>query len=206
MKKILIGFGIIVVITGLTLWYLQSDLYQDSKRGPKPQSTSESSFLLNEMGYECSKKIDGRWVEAYVGNPGSPGYYFQPTNQEDLQKYCRTTSIIEYRAVLDILRKEDVGRTIEKYSTAEAWVRALGHKYIHDKDYLNRILPAYSSMKIDCIIVVHTPESTRFFIENGEKHDSHNDHQYLEVSATEFLSSLNNASDEDVNNFWLALH
>ena len=95
---------------------------------------------------------------------------------------------------------------IEKYDTTQASVRALGHIYIHDKEYLKRILPAYSDMKIDCIIVVHSPEGTRFFIENGEKHESHKDHQYIEVPSSEFLASLNNASDSDVNSFWLALH
>lgn len=108
--------------------------------------------------------------------------------------------------MLDILRKEDVATLIGKYSPAEAWVKALGHTYIHDKAYLNRILPIYSTIKIDCIIVVHSPEGTRFFIENGEKHETHDDHQYLEVPAAEFLASLYNAPDADVTAFWLGLH
>jgi hypothetical protein len=203
MKKILIYFGVIIVLAGVAWWYLQSDFYH---RGPKPQSTSESKFLLNEEFYECSEKIDGKWVKAIVGSFGSPGYYFQPSNQEEFAKYCRMTGIIEYQAVLDILQRDDVNMVIEKYSTAEVWVRALGHKYIHDKDYLFRILPAYRNIKIDCIIVVHSPEGTRFFIENGDKHDSHDDHRYLEIPDAEFLSSLNQAHDSDVTNFWLGLH
>lgn len=199
-------FAILLMAVIVYLFSALQDSKPDSELGPKPESTSESSFLLNEVGYECSREIDGIWVEARVGQLGELGYYFQPANPEDLQKYCRSTFIIEYRGVLDILRKDEINKIIEKYSTNEAWVKALSHTYIHDKDYLDRILPAYSDVKIDCVIVVHSPEGTRFFIENGAKHDSHLDHQYLEVHAAEFLSSLNSASDEDVTNFWLGLH
>lgn len=129
-----------------------------------------------------------------------------PVSQEEAKKYCRSEGVIEYRAVFDILKREDVSSIIAKYDTTQAWVRALGHKYIHAKEYLKRILPAYSDMKIDCIIVVHSPESTRFFIEDGEKHKSHHDHHYREVPAQEFLTSLNNAPDTDVTSFWLGLH
>lgn len=170
------------------------------------KSTSEEKFLLNETYYSCSQPIEGEWVEAKVGQMQQPGYYFQPASQEDFNKYCRTEAVIEYRAVLDILRREDVNRIIAKYNTTEAWVKALGHDYIDDKDYLTRILPDYSDVKIDCIIVVHSPEGTRFFIENGEIHESHDDHEYIEVPAEEFLVSLNRAPDEDITNFWLGLH
>lgn len=141
-----------------------------------------------------------------MGSLGEPGYYFVPASENELDKYCREDSVIEYRAVIDILKREDVSSTIAKYDTTQAWARALGHKYIHDKDYLDRILPAYSDVKIDCIIVVHSPEGTRFFIEDGEKHESHHDHHYREVPAEEFLASLNNAPDADVTSFWLGLH
>lgn len=182
-----------VIVLSLLVWLGVSGKWQYVVQGELPRSTAESKF----PGYECSRKIEGKWT----------GNYFQPSNQEDVKKYCRQTYVIEeYRAVLDILRKDDVNQAIEKYNTAEAWVKALSHEYIHDKDYLRRILPAYSDVKIDCIIVVHTPESTRFFIENGDTHDSHDDHRYLEVAATEFLSSLNRASDADITNFWLGLH
>ena len=116
-------------------------------------------------------------------------------------EYC-----IEYRAVLDILKREDVHATISKYGSVRSSVKALGHKYIDDKDYLNRILPNYNSVAIDCIIVVHSPDGTRFFIENGAVHENHEDHMYMEVPSEEFLASLNNASDEDVTAFWLSLH
>jgi hypothetical protein len=174
-----------------------------SSTGSKPVSTSESHFLLNEAFYACSRNIAGEWLEAKVGPTAEPGYYFHPSDQEEFVKYCRAEAVIEYHAVLNILRRDDVSRAIEKYNTTEAWVRALGNRYIGDKDYLARILPAYSDMQIDCIIVVHTPDGTRFFLENEESHDGH---RYLEVPAAEFLASLNNASDEDVTSFWLGLH
>lgn len=162
------------------------------------------SFEYQNVRYTCSKRIGGM--------SGLRG--FNPNNQIEFEKYCREyfeglgppgCHNCEYRAVLDILRRDDVHRTIEKYDTTLAWVKALHHDYIHDKEYLRRVLPAYADTKIDCIIVVHSPEGTRFFIENGETHKSHADHQYLEVSSDEFLASLHKASDADVSNFWLAL-
>lgn len=204
LKIILIVIAVLAI--GLLSLRLIFKKLEDLKRGSEPQSTSEFSFLLNDIGYECSQKIDGKWVEVNVGSFDSPGYYFQPSNQEDLKKYCRETFIIEYKSVLDILKKDDIRSVIEKYNTTEAWVRALSHKYINDKDYLKRILPAYSNVQIDCIIVVHTPEGTRFFIENGDIHENHEGHKYLEISAKDFLSSLNNAPNSDVSSFWLGLH
>ncbi len=204
----LAGFFIALVITGFFVLQQQNAgyEYQGSDRGPKPESTFESSFLYQEVGYACSKPIEGEWTEARIGIEGEPGYYFVPKSETELNKFCRTTYAIEYRAVIDILKRDDVSSVIAKYDTSEAWVRALGHTYIHDTAYLDRILPAYSDVKIDCIIVVHSPEGSRFFIEDGEVHASHSDHHYREVPSDEFLASLNNAPDEDVNNFWLGLH
>ncbi len=205
-KEKLVSLSVMVVVTvGFLVWGAFG-IWQSSKKAQKPESASESSFLLNEIYYDCSRLIDGDWVEARVGQLGEPGYYFKPSNQEDFEKYCRAGAVIEYRAVLDILRRDDVYQLIAKYNTSEAWVRALGHRYINDKNYLTRILPAYSNLKIDCVIVVHSPEGTRFFIENSERHENHEDHQYLEIPTATFLTSLNRASDEDVTNFWLGLH
>jgi len=205
-KKLVIILTVILVVAISSIGYLMWNNSETNQRGPKPKSKSETSFLLNEIYYDCSQPIEGEWVEAGIGPMSVPGYYFQPNDQEEFKKYCRSGAVIEYRAVIDILRREDVKNIIGKYSTTEAWVKALGHKYIHDKAYLKRILPSYSGMKIDCIIVVHSPEGTRFFIEDGEKHDSHDDHHYIEVPADKFLASLNNAPDSDVTAFWLALH
>lgn len=206
-KRILILILVLlIVVTGIAVWKYRSEILYETLKPPKPQGNSSSSFLYQEIFYSCSKEIPGEWVEAKVGQLGEPGYYFVPANQIDLEKFCRMDAVIEYRAVIDILKREDVSHLIEKYDTAQAWVRALSHVYINNKDFLRRILPAYSNMKIDCIIVVHSPEGTRFFIENGEKHITHNDHKYMEIDTTEFLESLNNAPDTDVTNFWLGLH
>lgn len=172
---------------------------------PKPEGTTSDDFLLHEMGYACSQPIAGEWKEAHVGPQRSPGWYFHPSNQEEFEKYCRNTYVIEYHSVLNILRMPDVAAVIDKYDTAHAWVRALSHDYIDDKDYLKRILPKFDAATVDCIIVVHTPERTRYFVENGAVHESHADHRYVEVPEAEFLASLNAASDEDVTSFWLGL-
>jgi hypothetical protein len=172
--------------------------------------TLQSGFSIDGTYYECSEAIPGK-----VTSDG-----FSPKNIEDLKNFCRPYNssldptgcgqrgvfCIEYRAVIDILKREDVSNTISKYGSVRSSVKALGHTYIDDKEYLNRILPDYNSVAIDCIIVVHSPEGTRFFLENGDVHNSHDEHKYIEVPSEEFLASLNNASDEDVTAFWLGLH
>ncbi len=209
-KKVRLSFFIVALLVvaigigSVIAWKLQDTeprRVPKQQRGDKPTSTLEDSFLLNEVYYDCSKKIHGEWVEAKVGQLGGDGYYFYPASQSEYRKYCREGAVIEYHAVLDVIGRDDVNKVIEKHDTTQAWVKALGHKYIHDTSYMDRILPAYSNMKIDCVIVVHSPEGTRFFLEDGDKK-----HEYVEVPAAEFLTLLNKASDADVNDFWLGLH
>ena len=224
-KRSLIIVSTIVLIPILTIggaWVWRT-IQDDIERGPKPSSNSVTSFENDASYYQCSTSIEGEWTRGFSYDSYNfekyPIWKFVPKSQSDFKKYCRESwsSIgpvpesriqieIEYRAVLDILQREDVKHTIAKYSPAEASVKALDHKYINDKDYLRRILPAYADVKIDCIIVVHSPEGTRFFVENGEVHNSHADHHYNEVPEKEFLASLNKASADDVTNFWLGLH
>ena len=207
----------VVIFFFLTATYAVAYIWQSHKdieyknedieyKMQKPQGNYESSFLYQEVGYNCSQRIKGKWIETWVGNPGGRGYNFVPENDVEFKKFCRSTFAIEYRAVIDILKRDDVHEIIDKYDYTQTWVRALGHDYIEDKEFLGRILPAYSNIKIDCIIVVHSPEGTRFFLENGEVHNSHDDHKYIEVESSEFLNSLNNASDADITNFWVSLH
>jgi len=147
--------------------------------------------------YSCSKEIE----VVYQGSSFGPGAVYRPVNQEEATKYCRSNAAIEYHAIIDVLKKPDVAKTIETYNTSQAWVKALNASYIKDKDYMHRILPDYKDMKIHCVIVVHSPEGTRYFLEDGDK-----DHEYVEVKSEVFLASLNLASDEDVTSFWLGLH
>jgi hypothetical protein len=207
-SKKLVTIVVIVLVTGAAITSFAVLRSQNSDtdefgNGDKVGKTYlRSGFGDGNYLYSCSKEIEVK----YQGSSLGPGAVYTPVNQEEFKKYCRSNAAIEYRAVIDILKRDDVSSVIAKYDTTQASVRALGHKYIHDKDYLKRILPTYSDIKIDCIIVVHSPEGTRFFIEDGEKHESHHDHHYLEVPDTEFLASLNNASDADITAFWLALH
>ncbi len=207
-KKKLVFIAIVLLIAtfaGLVFWIQSNEegYYRSTDKAGKKYL--KDSFHDGSDLWYCSKKIE---VVYKSGSPETPEtvVVYSPVNQEEFVKYCRTKTVLEYRAVIDILKRKDVSSTIAKYDTTKAWVKALGHTYINDKDYLKRILPAYSSMKIDCVIVVHSPEGTRFFIENGEKHESHDDHRYIEVQAEEFLASLNKAPDADVTNFWLGLH
>lgn len=203
-KKVLLILLPLILLLGFTsVLIVKKSFYTSDDSNPKvgkryfQKGYSDSAFF-----YSCSKEIE----VIYQGSFLDMGSVYVPVNKEEADKYCRSSGAIEYRAVIDILARKDVDLLVSKYNSAEVWVRALGHTYIHDKEYLKRILPAYSDIKIDCIIVVHSPEGTRFFIENGEAHKSHDDHQYIEVSEREFLTSLNNAPNTDVNNFWLGLH
>lgn len=203
-KIIAVIISSLLIITGAIVGMAMHNNSADKRM---PNHEIGEKYFVKGFGdgtfiYNCSKEIE----VVYMGSSMGPGVVYRPVNQDEFGKYCRSSAAIEYRAVLDILRRKDIDQLVDKYDQSQVWARALGHKYIHDKDYLRRILPAYSDVKIDCIIVVHSPEGSRFFIENGEVHKSHDDHQYLEVSSEEFLASLNKASDSDRNNFWLALH
>lgn len=167
--------------------------------GPKPTETSLSSFESQEIGYECSKKVEGDWV-VIRGQIGQEKWTFVPTNQADIERYCRTTYAIEYDAVIRILQRPDVAEVIEAYDPSEAWVKVLNYQLIEDRQYLERILPNYNDINIHCIVVVHSPEGQRFFLEDDDQDD-----RFIEVDSTEFLASLNRATDDDVNAFWLHL-
>ena len=199
---LILTFAIAIVL--LFIYYLANfSFWRLKTRPPKPTSTLESSFLLNEIGYVCSKKIEGEWIPASIGPSGQPGYYFQPTNLEDLEKYCREDYIIEYHAAIEILKRPEVDQAIGKFDHTEAWVKVLNAQYIQDKDYLNRIVPNYSHLKIHCIIVFHSPEENRFFIEVHEDEDHNAGFEYIEIPAEEFFQSLNNAPNHDIHTFWL---
>lgn len=163
------------------------------------QTANLESFVYAEVGYQCSKLIAGTYGVT-TGQTGQKKNHFVPDDLEELQKFCRTTFAIEYHALIDVLRKPEVDSLISRYNTAEAWVRVLNYELIEDKDYVKRILPSYTDTNIHCIVVVHSPEGELFYLEDGD-----NDHVYIEVPEEEFLTSLNKASDEDVNRFWLNL-
>jgi hypothetical protein len=181
----------------------RNDRSTDSTVGRDPDLTTADSFLLDETQYECSKPIEGEWREGTIdrGNGEVANRTFRPADEEEFRKFCRSTFIIEYHAVLEILRRPDIDSIIQEHPTSDAWVRALNAEYIADVDYINRILPAYADMNIHCVIVVHHPGGTRFFLEDGDRAET-----YVELSDEEFLSSLHRASDDDVNSFWLGLH
>jgi len=200
------GFGLVgifiavlvIVSVGSAGWFVLNQNEENTAvLDPKPDSNSLSSFESQEVGYECSREIQGNWT-IIKGQLGQDKWTFIPDDPKEVEKYCRSTYAIEYHAVLDILKRQDVIEVIDKYDSSLAWVKVLNYEYIQDKDYIDKILPDYSDVDIHCVVVVHSPEGDRFFLEKGE-------HDYIEVPSDEFLSSLNSASDEDVNTFWLNL-
>lgn len=93
-KNFIVFFAVLLILLAISYIKFNKNPSPNIERGPKPTSTQESGFLLNENYYECSQKIDGQWVEARIGPTASPGYYFQPSNQADLQRYCRVNAEI----------------------------------------------------------------------------------------------------------------
>ena len=169
----------------------------------RPEGDTANSFMYDDRGYNCSKEIEGEWisVDRFSSNRG---YSFVPDDHDEVKKYCRSyypEAVIEYLSVIEILERDDVDRVIAEYDTTEAWVKALRHRYIDDQDYMKRILPDYEDMNIACVIVVHSPEGTRFFLEDGNATED----KFIEVDDTEFLASINDAPEEDANSFWLGL-
>lgn len=109
--------------------------------------------------------------------------------------YCAV--IIEYHAAIEVYEMPGIKAEIDTYSTDEAWVSPLNYAYVEDKDFINRILPLYTDINIHCIIRVHLPNGDRFFLEDGDV-----EHHFIEVSEQDFLTSLNQASKDDVETFW----
>jgi hypothetical protein len=182
-------------------------------------------------GYLCSKPIEGRMRRGYVvvgggyvprkhwralrdGDLGQvpkgwrrarPERVFVPLDRLEARKFCRASIIIEYRSVLDILRKPWVERLIASHSPRAAWVRALHHDYIDDKAYLARILPGFEAARVDCVILVRSPERDVVFVEYAPKHEGHSDHRYVRLSGREFRASLAAAPAADRAAFWDSL-
>jgi hypothetical protein len=179
-------------------------------------------------GYTCSKPIEGRMRRGFQAGGGyvprrywrelrdgdleqvpknwrhraRPARIFVPSDGAEARKFCRANIIIEYRSVLDILRKPWVERLIARHSPRAAWVRALHHDYIHDKEYLALILPAFDAERVDCVIVVHSAERDVFFVEYAPQHEGHPDHRYARLSEREFHASLAAAPAADRAAFW----
>ena len=184
-------------------------------------------FWRRFTGYTCSKPIKGRMRRGYLAGGGyaprrywrelrdgdlervpkqwrraHPERVFVPSDRVEARKFCRANIIIEYRSVLDILRKPWVERLIARHSPRAAWVRALHHDYIHDKEYLARILPAFDAERVDCVIVVRSPGRDVYFVEYAPHHEGHSDHRYVRLSEREFRASLAAAPVADRAAFW----
>lgn len=199
----------------------------EQSTGGKP-TVERKRYWRRWSGYQCSKPIEGRmrrgfqvvgggyvprryWRELRDGDleqvpkqwrRARPARVFVPLDRVEARKFCRPNAIIEYRSVLDILRKPWVERLISRHSPRAAWVRALHHDYIHDKEYLARILPAFEAERVDCVIVVHSPERDVFFVEYAPRHEGHADHRYVRLSEREFRASLAAAPAADRVAFW----
>ena len=66
-----------------------------------PKTRFNNSYGDNTYFYVCSKEIELKRTE---GNTelGTPMYL--PLNSEDAKRFCRSEGVIEYRAVIDILK------------------------------------------------------------------------------------------------------
>ncbi len=104
---------------------------------------------------------------------------------------------IEYHAAAEIYERPDVKTVIDKYPSHIAWVSPLNYAYIEDKDFVKKLLPDYAHVNVHCILVAHSPDGTRYFLEDGDTADV-----FIEIPSDEFNEMLMNASPEDVETFW----
>lgn len=195
--------------------------------GGKP-TVERTRYWRGYSGYMCSQPIEGRMGKGYVVAGGGyvpsrywralrdgdlgrvpkqwrrarPARVFVPLDRVEARKFCRASTIIEYRSVLDVLRKPWVELLIASHSPRAAWVRALHHDYIRDTEYLARILPAFEAERVDCVIVVRSPERDVFLVEYAPEHEGHSDHRYVRLSEREFRGSLAAAPAADRAAFW----
>jgi hypothetical protein len=159
----------------------------------KPSYKTESSYFIEGTGgYECSKPV--KLVSNTVDSKGTYVNY-QPVDESEAGVLCHMTSAIEFKGKLKILQKPEVIQLITKYHYKGVTIKAVEFKYIKDKDFVHRLLPAYKDREIGCIIVLKTPNEERVYLED-ENLDT-----FEEMDYRTFEQSLNSVSPADRQTF-----
>ncbi len=131
----------------------------------KPKYELMSGYSDGSRGYQCSKPIKMvsntiTKIQEYTN--------FRPVDPEEARVFCHATSVIEYKGKLTVLQRPEVLELISKYEYKDINIKALEFKYIEDKNFINRILPAFMNKEIGCIIIVETPNEKKVYLEDEE--------------------------------------
>ncbi|MBI3380116.1 hypothetical protein HY029_05155 [Candidatus Gottesmanbacteria bacterium] len=130
----------------------------------------------------------------------SEKYIYEPVNPAEAALFCKSHLFIESEGILKVLQRPEVLQLISKYQYKEVSVVALKFELIKDKDFVNRLLPAYKGREIGCIIIVETPGEKKVYLED-EKLQT-----FEELDYVTFSKYLNNVSPADKQLFTENLH
>ena len=131
-------------------------------------------YIPGTGGYECSRPI--KLVSNTVNKKGEH-VEFNPVDASEADLFCHMTSAEEYKGKIKVLQKSEVLSLISKYAYKDVFIKALEFKYITDKEFVQRLLPAYRDRVIGCIIVLNTPGEDKVYLED-EKLDTFEELDY----------------------------
>ncbi len=137
----------------------------------QPQFKDATSYDTGNSGYECSKPIRLQRQRELVGHMGGNSnyeYLYLPVNSDEANLFCHGTWVEEYKGKLTVLQKPEVLALIGKYQYKDVSIKAIEFKYIEDKDFVYRLLPAYKNKEIGCIIVLETPGEKKVYLEDDK--------------------------------------
>ncbi len=159
-----------------------------------PKTKEITSYGDGTWFYECSKPIKARLVDSRSRAPESS--YYLPVDQDEARLFCHSAGAIEYKGKLKVLQKPEVLALVKKYPYKDVTIKALEFKYIQDKQYVHRLLPAYSDQEIGCIIVLDTPGEDKVYLENEELNT------FRELDYQTFARNLEQVSQADRQTFY----
>lgn len=167
----------IILLSGFVFYLIQKnnavdDCYNFESCGPTYESVSNPDYIFNSGytspgtgGYACSKPI--KLVSNLVDEDGVYVNH-KPVDEAEAKLYCHMTSAEEYKGKLKVLQKPEVLELIGKYQYKDVSIKALEFKYIQDKDFVHRLLPAYKEVEIGCIILLDTPDEDKIYLEDED--------------------------------------
>lgn len=161
-KLLFIGIGIGVAGIG-ALGY--ANYRQHGSPLPQPVYKDITSYGDGSYGYQCSRPIKAKLQRSNNGDIPDALVY-RPVDPDEARLFCHATSAIEFKGIIKVLQKPEVLALISKYKFKDVSIKALEFKYIQDKDYVHRLLPAYQNREIGCIILLDTPGEDKVYLED----------------------------------------
>lgn len=191
-KFLLIGIEAVVIIV---LAIAIANYRQHGSPLPQTGYKQITSYHDGTYQYACSKPIKAKLGTTVDGDvPGAKAYI--PVDQDEARLFCHSAGVIEYKGKIKVLQKPEVLALIAKYPYNDVTIKALEFRYIKDKEYVHRLLPAYKDREIGCIIVLYTPGEDKVYLED-EKLDT-----FEEMNYQTFANQLEQVSPADRQLFY----